>query len=126
MDDDLNTAGAIGLVFEKVRELNKLMDSKEDTVDEETRSLLENDRRQLFLAGRLLGVLHEDADAFFEKLGRDKKGWDPAEIEKMIQDRNAARVSKDYTKADEIRDRIKEMGIILEDGPGGTTWRLDV
>jgi cysteinyl-tRNA synthetase len=126
MDDDLNTAGAIGLVFEKVREINKVLDSKEGTVDEKNRSRLENDRQQVFLAGRLLGVLYENADEFFKQLGRDKKGFDPAEIEKMIKDRNEARDSKDWAKADGIRDRMKEMGIVLEDGPEGTTWRLDV
>jgi cysteinyl-tRNA synthetase len=44
----------------------------------------------------------------------------------MIMDRNEARASKDWAKADEIRDRMKEKGIVLEDGPEGTTWRLDV
>lgn len=126
MDDDLNTAGAIGLVFEKVREINKVLDSREDTVDEKTGSRLRNDRRQLFLAGRLLGVLYESPDEFFQQLGSDKKGVESAEIKKMIMDRNEARASKDWAKADEIRDRMKEMGIVLEDGPGGTTWRLDV
>ncbi len=126
MDDDLNTAGAIGLVFETVREINKVLDSQKDAVDEKTGDKLENDRNQLFLAGRILGVLYENADDFFGKLGRDINGVDSAEIDKMIKDRNEARAAKDWAKADEIRDRLKEMGIILEDGPGGTTWRLDV
>jgi cysteinyl-tRNA synthetase len=44
----------------------------------------------------------------------------------MIEDRNTARASKDWAKADEIRERLKGLGVILEDGPQGTTWRLDV
>lgn len=126
MDDDLNTAGAIGLVFENVREINKLLDSEDGAIDGKTRSRLENDRHQLFLAGQVLGVLYEKADEFFKQLGGDEKGVDSAEIEKMIQDRNEARAAKDWAKADEIRGRLKQMGIILEDGPKGTTWRLDV
>ena len=44
----------------------------------------------------------------------------------MIEERAAAKAIKDWTKADEIREHLKDMGIILEDGPKGTTWRFDV
>jgi cysteinyl-tRNA synthetase len=126
MDDDLNTAGAIGLVFEKVREMNRLLDSEEGPLDEMTLSRLENDRHQLLLAARILGILHERPDKFFRQLAGDESHVDRGEIEKMIEDRTAARASKDWAKADEIREHLKGMGIMLEDGPQGTTWRLDV
>ncbi|UCF86062.1 MAG: cysteine--tRNA ligase [Desulfobacteraceae bacterium] len=126
MDDDLNTAGAIGLVFEKVRQMNKLLDSKEDPPVEITGSRLENDRHQLLIAARILGILHERPDQFFRQLAGAESPVDRTEIEKMIENRAAARASKDWAKADEIRERLKGMGVILEDGPQGTTWRLDV
>ncbi len=126
MDDDLNTAGAIGLVFEKVREMNKLLDSDKGTLNDTTRSRLENDRHQLFLAARVLGLLHEQPEDFFRQLAGAQKHADSAEIEKMIEERTAAKAAKNWAKADEIRDRIKGLGVILEDGPQGTTWRLDV
>jgi cysteinyl-tRNA synthetase len=126
MDDDLNTAGAIGLFFEKVREMNRLLDSEEGHLDEMIRSRLENDRHHLYLAARILGILHERPDQFFRQLAGDKLPVDRGTIKKLIEDRNAARASKDWPKADEIRERLKGMGIILEDGPQGTTWRLDV
>jgi cysteinyl-tRNA synthetase len=44
----------------------------------------------------------------------------------MIEDRTEARAAKDWAKSDEIRERLKGLGVILEDGPRGTTWRLDV
>jgi len=44
----------------------------------------------------------------------------------MIEDRKAARKAKDWSRADEIRDHLKEMGVVLEDGPQGTSWRIDV
>jgi cysteinyl-tRNA synthetase len=44
----------------------------------------------------------------------------------MIEQRGAAKARKDWAKADGIRARLKEMGVILEDGPKGTTWRFDV
>jgi cysteinyl-tRNA synthetase len=48
---------------------------------------------------------------------------DPAEIEKLIEERNTARTDKNFTRADEIRDQFVEMGIEIMDGPEGTTWR---
>ncbi|MBW1901090.1 MAG: cysteine--tRNA ligase [Deltaproteobacteria bacterium] len=128
MDEDLNTAGAIGLMFEKVREMNKLLDSYTGPVDEPTRRRLINDRRNLSLAGRVLGLFEESPAQFFDELSTplEKERFDPSEIEKMIKDRATAREEKEWAKADEIRDRLKEMGVVLEDGAQGTTWRLDV
>jgi len=126
MDDDLNTAGAVGLVFEKVREMNKSMDCINGAMDETTRSHLADERRQLLLAGRVLGLLKETPKGFFRQLTSEVGAVDPSEIEKMIEKRGAAKATKDWAKADEIRDRLKEMGVILEDGPKGTTWRFDV
>ncbi|MCP4682641.1 MAG: cysteine--tRNA ligase [Desulfobacterales bacterium] len=128
MDEDLNTAGAIGLMFEKVREINKLLDSNEGSMDASLQNRLSNDRQHIFLAGRVLGLLEEDPARFFNELSAlsADKDVDPSGIEKMIEQRAAARNKKDWDKSDEIRDRLKDMGVVLEDGPRGTTWRLDV
>ncbi len=126
IDDDLNTAGAIGLIFEKVREINRVMDLDNSPIDETTRSRLESDRKQLFLAGRVLGLLQKSPREFFKLLSGVEKRIDPADIEKMIEERSLARAEKDWAKSDEIRGRLKDIGVILEDGPKGTAWRLDV
>jgi cysteinyl-tRNA synthetase len=126
MDDDLNTAGAIGLVFEKVREINRAIDSNPNSIDETMHRTLSNDRNRFLYAGRVLGLLRETSEAFFEQLAGTKKEVDPGEIEEMVKARTAARAGKDWAKADEIRDRLKEMGVVLEDGSQGSTWRLDV
>jgi len=127
MNEDLNTAGAIGLMFEKVREMNKLLDSSEGSVDEPVKLRLAGDRQKLLLAGRVLGLLEETPAQFFDELsGFGGHSIDPAKIEKMIEERKAARKAKDWSRADEIRDHLKEMGVVLEDGPQGTTWRMDV
>ncbi len=126
MDDDLNTAGAIGLVFERVKEMNRTMDSAQEPMDEAFRATLQRDRHHLFLAGRVLGLFYESPERFFMDLSEEKPPIDAAEVEKLIQERAAARAGKDWAKADEIRDRLGEMGIILEDGPQGTNWRFDV
>lgn len=126
MDDDLNTAGAIGLVFEKVREINRTMDADLTSADETARHNLMNDRNRLLLAGRVLGLFQEIPTEFFEQLAGAQEGVDPAEIQEMIEARAVARANREWAKADEIRDSLKDLGVVLEDGPLGTTWRLDV
>ena len=126
MDDDLNTSGAIGLVFEKIRDMNRVMDGLDGKADEKTLLRLKNERNQLNLIGRVLGLFQERPDTFFERLADTSADIDDSRIEALIKERSDARLRKDWAKSDEMRDRLKEMGVILEDGPEGTTWRLDV
>jgi cysteinyl-tRNA synthetase len=123
MDDDLNTANAIGLLFEKVKEMNKTMDSPPD---DSIKVRLSGERRDLCLAAGALGFLQEEPGTFFEALATSTRAADPEEIEKLIDERTAARKDKDWAKADAIRQRLKDMGIVLEDSPKGTSWRYDV
>lgn len=126
MDDDLNTAGAVGLVFEKVRDLNRVLDSNGGAVDHAKQVLLTNGRYHLLLACRVLGLLQDSPAEFFKELSGTGTDIDAAEIEERIKERASAKKQKDWAGADEIRDRLKKMGVVLEDGPQGTTWRLDV
>jgi cysteinyl-tRNA synthetase len=126
MDDDLNTGGAIGLIFEKVREMNRTMDTASGTMDQDARIALEGDRAQILTAGRILGLFTETPFDFFAGLTDAAPRIDPREIEALIEKRTLARSQKDWAASDVIRDRLKEMGVVVEDGPKGTTWRLDV
>lgn len=126
MDDDLNTGGAIGLIFEKVREMNRVMDVSNGTMDDTTRLALESDRTQILNAGRILGLFNETPSDFFAQLTDASPRIDPEEIEALVEKRTLARSQKDWAASDAIRDRLKEMGVVLEDGPKGTTWRPDV
>jgi cysteinyl-tRNA synthetase len=123
MDDDLNTPGAIALLFEKVTEMNKHMDAGPN---EEGKNDLAKDRRQLFLAAKILGVLEKDPDEFFEHVAASPEGPNEAEVEGLIEERARARARRDWAKADAIRDQLKSRGIVVEDGPKGTAWRRDV
>jgi cysteinyl-tRNA synthetase len=123
MDDDLNTANAIALLFEKVKEMNKTMDSP---LDDSSKAGLSLERRQLYLAAAVLGFLHEEPEPFFEALAASTQEADSEEIEKLIEERKSARKNKDWAGADAIRRQLKDMGIVLEDSPKGTTWRYDV
>lgn len=71
--------------------------------------------------GAILGLLQQDADAWFR--GGADDGLDAAAIEDLIERRTAARKSRDFAEADRIRDELAANGIVLEDGAGGTTWR---
>jgi len=75
----------------------------------------------LFAGARLLGLLGQRPGAWFK--GGAKAGWAEAEIEALIAARLAARKAKNFKEADRVRDELKAQGIVLEDGPTGTTWR---
>ena len=125
MDDDFNTAGAVGLIFEKVKDINRLMDVQEDTPDEDNIKQLKVARNNLLTAAGVLGILEQDPDDFLKNFAKSPD-IDPEKIDNMIRERIEARSRKDWARADAIRDRLKDMGILLEDGPQGTTWRFDV
>ncbi len=76
---------------------------------------------QLVHGGYLLGILQQSVDDWFKGGASDELDADG--IEALIQERIEARQNKDFARSDEIRDSLKEQGIILEDGPDGTTWK---
>ena len=113
MDDDFNTPEAYSVLFELAREVNRLKG--------------EGSAQAAALAGRLrqlagvLGLLTQEPEAFFQgSAGADDE---VAEIEALIKARNDARAAKDWPAADAARNRLNELGIVLEDGPQGTSWR---
>lgn len=114
MDDDFNTPEAYSVLFDMAREVNRLK-----TVDSEAASALAAKLRQL---GEVLGILQQDPEQFLQS-GAQPSDDETQEIEALIQQRLDARKAKDWAAADAARDRLNEMGIVLEDGPQGTTWR---
>jgi cysteinyl-tRNA synthetase len=112
MDDDFNTPEAYSVLFEMVREINRLK-----ITDMTAASALGVRLKQL---ADVLGIISQTPDAFFKGEGSDDE---VAEIEALIVERNRARTEKDWPAADVARDRLNQLGVILEDGPRGTTWR---
>ncbi|ABN74009.1 cysteinyl-tRNA synthetase [Actinobacillus pleuropneumoniae] len=112
MDDDFNTPGALAVLFEIAREVNKL--KTEDMAKANGLAV-----RLKELAG-VLGLLYQDPEAFLQG---DADNDEVAEIEALIKQRNEAKAAKNWAVADEVRDKLKAMNIVLEDTPNGTTWR---
>ena len=126
MDDDLNTPSALGAIFGAVKEMNRTLDVHAGSLDEGTRAQLGSSRSDLYRAAKVLGILEESPEAFFEKLSSPTEAVVPQEIEKLIEERASARKARDWARADAIRSQLTSMGVVLEDGPKGTTWRYDV
>lgn len=112
MDDDFNTPEAYSVLFDMVREINRLK-----ATDVTAASALAVAMKQL---ADVLGILSSTPEAFFQGESNDDE---VAEIEALIIERNRARAEKDWPAADKARDRLNELGIVLEDGANGTTWR---
>ncbi len=124
MDDDLNTAAGLGLLFDKVRDINRLIDSPAQKTD--ISSQLVKERADLLDCSKALGLLEEEPSNFFQKIIKASPEVETEEIEKMIKERQKARKVKDWASADVIREELSRKGIILEDGPKGTSWRLRI
>ncbi|MEK6194732.1 MAG: cysteine--tRNA ligase, partial [Deltaproteobacteria bacterium] len=125
MDDDFNTARALAVIFDAVRQANRHLDEKNGTI---ATTLLSNLRRAIFEMGKVLGVLNQSADVYLsEKKSTqvEKQDIDPAEVESLLKDRETARKDKDWNKADEIRDRLAAMNVVIEDRPDGTAWKIE-
>ncbi len=112
MDDDFNTPEAYSALFDLVREINR-----QKGEDINVAAGLGARLREL---GAVLGILQQDPDAF---LKGDEADEEVAEIERLISERNQARADKNWAAADAARNRLTEMGIVLEDSAGKTSWR---
>ncbi|MFP4610411.1 MAG: cysteine--tRNA ligase [Thiohalophilus sp.] len=112
MDDDFNTPEAQVILFELAHEINKQADPAAARQAAATLKYL----------GALLGLLQQSPEAFLQGESGGE-GPDSEAIEALIRQRTKARANKDWAESDRIRDLLREQGVILEDGPGGTTWR---
>jgi cysteinyl-tRNA synthetase len=107
LEDDLNTADAIAVMFETVRYANTNLSDQSGM--ESVKALYD----AFMEMGGVLGLMY-----------REKEGLD-MDIQALIDERQAARKNRDFARADEIRDQLKAEGIVLEDTPQGVKWRRE-
>jgi cysteinyl-tRNA synthetase len=112
MRDDLNTAAALGAIFELVKALNSAIDARDIGRDD-----LPHIRDAFDEFDRVLGILSL-------RRAEDEQPPIPVqEIEQLIEDRHAARRRRDFAAADRVRDDLAARGVLLEDSPAGTRWK---
>ncbi|MBQ7119086.1 MAG: cysteine--tRNA ligase [Oscillospiraceae bacterium] len=105
MDDDINTADAIAAIFELVRDVNTALTANG------TKAFAKECKDRIHELCDVLGLIREAEEENLD-----------AEVEAMIEKRQAARKEKNFAEADRIRDELKAMGIVLEDTPQGVKW----
>lgn len=106
LDDDFNSPKAISIIFELISELNK--------------SSNENLANEIYSVLKVIGLMAIPQEEFFIKSSK----IDQDHIEKLVEKRMQAKKQRDYQKADELRNEIDSLGVILEDTPDGTVWRI--
>lgn len=111
LEDDLNSPKAMAAFFALAKRLNKATDDAERT------SLA----AQMYASGELMGLLGNDPDEWFA--GHTEGDLSSADIEAMIEKRNAAKAARDFEAADAIRDQLSDAGVTIQDGRDGTSWR---
>ncbi len=127
MDDDFNTAKAVGFIFDSVRNTNRLLDVPD--INEAGQRTVAGESFALKKIGRILGLFNESPVDFLNKKKSraiESGSIDPEEIEKLVVERRESRKAKNFARADEIRKILKERSITLEDRPDGTTvWKIE-
>lgn len=116
MNDDFNTPEALAVLFDLVRDINRVR--------------IQNSETQVYLGallkklGNILGILYDEPQEFLQTV---KDGdVDKEKIESLIKERDAARKAKNWADSDKIRAELTKMGIVLEDTSEGTIWRKEI
>ena len=125
MDDDFNTAEALGYVFNLVRLANRMLEDKAFRKSESGRDVMNRISGEFKRWGQVLGLFNVPAGEFMGRLKavRCRRGnIDPDQVQELVEKRQSARKNKEFARADELRDELTRMGIEVMDTPDGPEW----
>ena len=127
MDNDFNTAQALGVLFDGSKAVNRIRQTLPKKPAKADIALLQKSTRTIAELAGILGLLRQEPAAFFaEQQACHLKSISMVneDLQLLIQERLAARAQKDWARADQIRDDLLSKQIELKDGPNGTTWKV--
>ncbi len=126
-NDDFNTALVMGKIFEVVRHFNHTL-PRGKKVNAPHKAIAKAFIDWVQRVGSLLSLFEQDADNYLRLLDEmllRQKGIDKKDVESLVEQRDKARAAKDFSKADDVRDRLLELGIAILDTPQGTRWEME-
>lgn len=125
MEDDMNTAGALGHVFSAIRLAGRVAEDKNQRKSEGGRDLFARIKKDVADWASILGIFEREPAEFLDEL-RDNRAArasiDPSKIQEFLDARDNARKEKDFQKADDIRNALAALGVEVKDTPQGATW----
>ena len=127
MDDDFNTAQALGYFYDLQTHLNGLLSLSKGQPTEEMVSMLKQGLDHFATKGWVFGLFREDPERYLaqqKKEGLKRLNLTEQAILRSVEERNLARKEKNWKKADDIRNDLLSKGVVLEDTPSGTIWKL--
>ena len=128
LEDDINTAQALGQVFAQVRLVNRLLEDKGLRAGEAGRDLLQDFLARAQEWNKRLGLFGLPPQAFLADLRSQRARRakiDVARVEELMLARQEARVSKDFARSDSLRQEIADLGVSVRDTPEGQVWDLE-
>ncbi|WHZ18238.1 MAG: Cysteinyl-tRNA synthetase [Rhodanobacteraceae bacterium] len=121
LEDDLNTPKALALLNQDAARARHILDKSSRPLGATERVELANIKANLLGCGEILGLLQQDPEAWFK---RGAERVDSTRVEHLLEARRTARGARDFARADAIRDELAAMGVVIEDGPQGTRWKI--
>lgn len=128
MADDLNTAQALGIIFNQARLVNRILEDKAFCASAAAREVFTQFVERSKEWNSLLGIFGDEPERFLENLREmrlKRSGLEKAKIEKLLEERRKARAQKDFALSDQLRDEIAGLGISVRDTSAGQLWDLD-
>jgi cysteinyl-tRNA synthetase len=128
LDDDLNTAAALGYAFSLIRTANRILEDKKLRKAQDAGHACQEIFSALKELGAVLGLFGQNSEEFLNDLRMsraNRAGVNPRQVEDLIAKRQEARKAKDFALADSIRDQLVQLGVAVQDTPKGPVWDFD-